>query len=226
MCNKTQKLISSLHPSLISKSAKSTLKDLAGYGNWKEGTEIRRSVSQIAKDTGWSERTIKRDRKSLKESGLIIKTRSHCKKIGLAEECRINFYVLAIFVVKSQELFKLEKYGKVIHRNGEKVCEKPVDKEEIGDRTTPEIGDRVAPLTVPVNCINTVGIDKVVDNFYESTPLTEGIIDTESIKCDSKPHPTLIALKTILTEKEDSQMYREATRYLVSLRTSNLPLAA
>jgi hypothetical protein len=244
MCNKTQKLISSIHSSLIPKSAKATLKEMACHGDWHFGTGIRRSIARLAEDIGCSQRTISRDKSFLKAVGLLIRTRKHCKKIGMAEECRINLTLLDTYVARSKEIHKFytqekrearyemikklaqealpfEKDEELIHNSCGKNYGQPVDKVEINDRMAYKITDRMSALTLPIIHINTVVGKTVPVEIYESDkneiPIENKIRNLDNLKHDpSKPiNPIAFeALKVMWEGKRETIKFKEAERYL------------
>lgn len=242
MCIKTKKLFDKIHRSIISSSCDKVAKELGCYGDWKQGSYIRVSVTTIAKNTKLHERTVRRCLKILRGLGYITKVRPHSMYGKRPTEYQLNFKAILFSIEASVPLFQADnlkefqrKVRKAQRRDDRQkqaihfLFSESVDNIENSVEISEKTPGRMPGNNIAIDyCINTVGFNNSVDNFEDQGVAIKHIIDEDVLPCDIIGQPSQInlevisALKTILTEKEGTPLFLEATRCLYNFESMRL----
>lgn len=111
MSIKTKKLFDQIHRAYLTPSEDKVLKELSTYGDWNSGSYIRASISTIARNTKYHERTIYRAMKKLRGLMVIRRVRPHSRLRRLPSEYTINFQTVHFLIADSVNLFALDRKG-------------------------------------------------------------------------------------------------------------------
>lgn len=204
MCYTLLNLITSVKS--ISNSQKNFLIYMLKYCD-RDGTNIWAATSTIAEDYSLTTRGVIKMRNNVLKDNLMICTKPATSK--RPAEYKINTELLQTLA------------------NG------PVDNLPIytlrGEHSSGP-GVNIVQTTYPITILNTntVGFNNSVDNFEEQGVAIKHIIDNDVLPCDIIELPSQInlevisALKTILTEKEGTPLFLEATRCLYNFESMRL----